>query len=61
MQHAIFFHIFQLDQLKGLAQRSDSLASKQKEELMLARRRVDEMSTELTKLKAQVSFFKCIC
>lgn len=32
------------------------MASKQKEELMLARRRVDEMSSELTKLRAQVTF-----
>lgn len=45
---------FQLDDLRGLAERGDRAAMATREELRTCRRRIDELSSEMEGYKTQV-------
>ena len=45
---------FSWKELKKLAERNDAMSAASRDELRMARKRVDEMSSELSRLKAQV-------
>ena len=49
-----------MDELKKLAERNDAMSSSARDELRIARKRVDEMSSELARLKAQVRLINLI-